>query len=209
MRSLFKKTVFFSILGHVAVFGIFTFSFGPTNPRLAYAPVSFWGRILPSSELIIGKNLNAVKLRKTFLAGAPSLPSNKTNKAPTLSTDYYLKPQVSLAFNNEKIIFAQKVSPVFAIQKRKEQAITFHPSLPYHFLLFFKDRQAVHVELMFNIISRRKMNSIVVRRKISSGNLEADLLSMRYISRYLFIEQARFMTNSWQTVKIDLSAKND
>lgn len=208
IKPLFRKTIFFSILGHLAAFSIFSFSFGPTAPRLGYAPVSFWGRILPGSELI-SKNLDAIKPRKPFLVRAPVLDSDKTDKIRPVLADYYLKPPVALGLNNEKIAFRQKIPPITAVQKRKEQAIMFHPSLPYHFLLFFKDRQAVHIELMFNIISREKMNSIVVKRKISSGNLEADLLSMRYISRYLFIEQARFMANNWQTVKIDLSAKND
>jgi len=205
---LFKKTIFFSILGHLAAFGIFSFSFGPAAPRMNYAPVSFWGRILPGSELI-SKNLGAIKTVKPFLARAPDLCSDKTEKIRPALADLYLKPPLALELNNEKIAFKEKIPPITVIKKRKEQAIMFHPVLPYHFLLFFNDRQAVHVELMFNIISRDNMNSIVVKRKISSGNLEADLLSMRYISRYLFIEQAGFMANNWQTVKIDLSAKND
>ena len=205
---LFRKTIFFSILGHLAAFGIFSFSFGPTASRLDYAPVSFWGRILPGSELI-SKNPDVIKAKKPFLLRAPVLHSDKTDKMRPVPADYYLKPPVALELNNEKIAFRQEIPPITAFQKRKEQAIMFHPALPYHFQLFFNDRQAVHIELMFNIISHGEMNSIVVKRKISSGNLEADLLSMRYISRYLFIEQARFMANNWQTVKIDLSAKND
>jgi len=205
---LFKKTILFSILGHLAAFGIFSFSLGPESPRLNYAPVSFWGKILPGSELI-SKDLDLIKGRKPFLARAPVLGSNKTDKIHPALADCYFKPPVAPCSNNDKIDFRQTIPPLTALQKRKEQAIMFHPVLPYHFLLFFKDRQAVHVELMFNIISHGEMNSIVVKRKISSGNLEADLLSMRYISRYLFIEQARFMANNWQTVKIDLSAKND
>jgi hypothetical protein len=59
------------------------------------------------------------------------------------------------------------------------------------------------------VISGDKRNSILVKRRISSGNLEADLLSMRYISRYLFMQQRGFVPNKWQTVKIDLSTVND
>jgi len=204
----FKKTILFSILGHLAAFGIFSFSLGPESPRLNYAPVSFWGRILPGSELI-SKDFYAIRAAKPFLARAPVLGPDKTDKIQPALADCYFKPPVVLGINDEKIAFRQEIAPLTALQKRKEQAIMFHPVLPYHFLLFFNDRQAVHIELMFNIISHGEMNSIVVKRKISSGNLEADLLSMRYISRYLFIEQARFMANNWQTVKIDLSAKND
>jgi hypothetical protein len=85
----------------------------------------------------------------------------------------------------------------------------FYPRLPEHFLLFFKDRQVVHIELMYNVAPRYKTNVITLKRKISSGNLEADLLSMRYIEHYLFIGQTKFVKNKWQTVKIDLSAKHD
>jgi hypothetical protein len=85
----------------------------------------------------------------------------------------------------------------------------FYPRLPYHFALYFKDRQTVHIELMFQVISGAQRNSILVKRRVSSGNLEADLLSMRYISRYLFIQQRGFAPNKWQTVKIDLSTAND
>ncbi|MGE5197021.1 MAG: hypothetical protein ACM3IL_00745, partial [Deltaproteobacteria bacterium] len=76
-------------------------------------------------------------------------------------------------------------------------------------LLYFKDRQAAHIELMFNVLPDGKSNSMDIKRKISSGNLEVDLLTMRYLSHYLFIQQAGFPANKWQTVKIELSPKND
>ena len=41
-----------------------------------------------------------------------------------------------------------------------------------------------------------------------SGNLEADLLSMRYINHYLSVQQQMFPVNKWQVVKIELSAQN-
>jgi hypothetical protein len=58
---------------------------------------------------------------------------------------------------------------------------------------------------MFKVDSSGGRNSLEIKRKISSGNLEVDLLSMRYLSPYLFIQQNRFTPNNWQTVKIDLS----
>ena len=84
-----------------------------------------------------------------------------------------------------------------------------HPLLPHDFALYFKDRQIAHVELEFNFVSSRQPAVAVIKRKISSGNLEVDLLSMRYIGHYLFIQQTKFAPNSWRTVKIDLSAKDD
>lgn len=85
----------------------------------------------------------------------------------------------------------------------------FYPRLPHYFNLYFRHRQAAHIELMFNISASATASSIIIKRKISSGNLEVDLLSIRYIGNYLFIEQSRFPHNTWQTVKIDLSTKND
>jgi hypothetical protein len=84
-----------------------------------------------------------------------------------------------------------------------------YPKLPHHFLIYFKDRQRVHIELMFNIMTKAMINTILIKRKVSSGNLEADLLSMRYMSHYLFIQQSKFIPDKWQTVKIDLWAKDD
>jgi hypothetical protein len=93
--------------------------------------------------------------------------------------------------------------------QRKDSSIMFHPLLPYQLQLYFKDRQAVHIELQFKIEPGMGRRSIAIRRKISSGNLEADLLSIRYMQHYLFIQQARFSPDTWQTVKIDLTTKND
>jgi hypothetical protein len=104
-----------------------------------------------------------------------------------------------------KPVLLQDIPPLFVKPQQKESVLVFHPLLPYQLQLYFKDRQTVHIELMFNIISGRENKAIVVKRKISSGNLEADLLSLRYISHYLFIQRARFQPNNWQTVKIDLS----
>lgn len=90
--------------------------------------------------------------------------------------------------------------------KSKKPSIIFHPLLPFSFNIYFQDRQVAHVELMFKIISCGIRNSLLVKRKISSGNLDVDLLSMRYIGHYLFIKQNDFIPSEWQTVKIDLAA---
>jgi len=126
---------------------------------------------------------------------------------PAAHDNWRKKPPVALSLNKDKIIFAQNLIPRYVASERKEPAIMFYPRLPYHFALYFKDRQTAHIELSFQVTSAGKRNSIMIKRKISSGNLEADLLSMRYISHYLFIQQAKGVANKWQTVKIDLSAK--
>ncbi len=84
-----------------------------------------------------------------------------------------------------------------------------YPRLPYDFSLYFRDRQAAHIELAFNIKTAGNREEVAIKRKISSGNLEADLLSMRYISHYLFIQKTRFAPGVWQSVKIDLAARDD
>jgi hypothetical protein len=95
------------------------------------------------------------------------------------------------------------------VPKRKAPEIIFHPVLPYDFQLYFNDRQVAHVELKFKVDAKDNSNYIRIKRNISSGNLEVDLLTLRYIERYLFIERMRFKPESWQTVRIDLSEKND
>lgn len=99
-----------------------------------------------------------------------------------------------------------KSPPVISeIPHYPEPAFTLHPLLPYRFDLYFKDRQQVHIELEFSVTRSDSRNFVSLRRKISSGNLEADLLSMRYIGHYLFIQQARFSAGVWQPVKIEFS----
>lgn len=224
ITSIFKKSVFISLLGHLAVFSIIGFSFGVRIPKVNFVNVYFWGKILRSSDLtppFLGltnsikgragltsaRYSQSIDIKDAFIRKQNTLLLDKTNKRSLLVFNNYLKPQANLAFNEEKIISTQKSIWGLPILKRKEPVIMFYPPLPYQVSLYFKDRQVVHIELMFNVISSGKNNSIVIKRKISSGNLEADLLSMRYISRYLFIQQAGFTPNNWQAVKIDLSTK--
>ena len=167
----------------------------------------FWGQILPKAALDFQPLIQA-----SGSGISPKLDTvlpKKNSPEPSLSLNYSLKPGVELPFNIEKSSFipADIIPEVFL--PKKDSPIMFHPLLPYQLQLYFKDRQAVHIELMFNIVSLSGKNSILIKRKISSGNLEADLLSSRHINHYLFIQQARFPRDSWQTVKIDLSPKND
>ena len=233
-----KKTVLFSLLGHLTVFGIFSFSFGNNIPRMDCTSVSFLGSILSGYDLtqpfftpqgyceiekaglISSQNLNTQDriIKQSFINKPDMLALDKTSREYKLTpslyagdrviSNPYLKPTVNLLFNKDKVIFASRPTLVSMPPVRKDSVIMFYPHLPAHFLLYFRDRHVVHIELMFNIISNNKTNSIVIKRKISSGNLEADLLSMRYIAHYLFIQQADFPPNNWQTVKIDLRPKN-
>jgi len=209
LSKTLNKMIFASLLGHIIVCGIFSFSFGDRIPKTDYACISFLGQILNRSDLNIWP-FTAHLPRGIILGKRPNISAlDKSSKEYSLVLKPHLKPLTPLLFSQDKITLIPKPEPISFVQKRKEPIIMFHPLLPEYFLLYFRDRQVAHIELMFNIISTGKINSIVVKRKISSGNLEVDLLSRRYISHYLFIQQARFSPNNWQTVKIDLSAKND
>ncbi len=208
-NSFFMQAVFISFLGHITLFSMFSLSFGPKIPEVNFSRVYFWGAIFRSPDLMNNRNFD-IGYKTGRLTGKSEITVlNKINRENLLASRDYLKPPVSLTFNQEKIAFTRESMPISLMSGRKESAIMFYPRLPYHFALYFKDRQTVHIELAFAVISGDKRNSILVKRRISSGNLEADLLSMRYISRYLFMQQRGFVPNKWQTVKIDLSTAND
>jgi len=223
--SFFMQTIVISFLGHITLFSMFALSFGPKIPEVNFSRVCFWGAIFRSSDLmnnrnfdtgyktgrLVGKSEISVldKInRENLLASRDYFPAEAGSR-PIPNNNWREKPPVPLTFNQEKIVFTRESMPISLMSGRKESTIMFYPRLPYHFALYFKDRQTVHIELAFAVISGDKRNSILVKRRISSGNLEADLLSMRYISRYLFMQQRGFAPNKWQTVKIDLSTAND
>lgn len=227
-NSIFKKTFIFSLLGHITVLSIFNLCFGSRIPKIGYTGVSFWGQFLNKSELLqpqpkisptpkssmwgFTRKPDTSALDKTardsILPNSLYFPAEAGSR-PIPNNNWREKPPLVLRFNPEKEVFTKPISAFLPLRK-KEPEIIFHPLLPYSFTLYFKDRQIAHVELLFNIISNKALrNFAVIKRKISSGNLEVDFLIMRYIEHYLFIQQARFTPNSWQSVKIDLSAKSD
>ena len=211
-NSIFKKTLIFSLLGHITVLSIFNLSFGSRIPKIDYTRVSFWGQFLNKSEFLQPQP-KISPTPKSLVWGATRKPDtsllDKAGSRPIPNNNWREKPPLILTFNPEKGLFIKSTSTFLPLRK-KEPEIIFHPLLPYSFTLYFKDRQIAHVELLFNIVSNKALrNAAVIKRKISSGNLEVDLLIMRYIEHYLFIQQARFTPNSWQSVKIDLSAKSD
>lgn len=204
----FKKTLIFSLLSHITVFSIFSLSFGSRFPNTNLIPVNFWGQM---GKIELGKPpYTAIKGIKEIFMKLPDMPKPQiASQEAGLLADYHLKPALPLSFNKEKEIYFKKSGAFPYPLRKKEPVIIFHPFLPHNFSLYFKDRQVAHVELMFNIVPKDEYSSILIKRKITSANLEVDLLSMRYIGHYLFIQQANFTPNFWQTVKIDLSAKND
>jgi hypothetical protein len=217
MRGLnFKNSVCLSLLGHLAVFSLFSFSFGQRLLPANQTPVYFWGAVLNNYDLRAeGPHYLGLKsmLNRSLEAGGNFIkrlqlaPQEQSGRVSAVTTNYYYKPPINLGIETEKRSFPPGRATTLPHGLRKESVVTLHPVLPYYFTLYFKDRQVVHIELLFNIISGAKTNAIVVKRKISSGNLEVDLLSMRYISHYLFIQQAKFVPDHWQTVRIEFYPK--
>jgi hypothetical protein len=200
MTIFFRNTLAISLAGHLAFLSMFSLSFGRKVPAADYTGVAFWGAVLARPELATMKpRAESGLLRpQTQLYSAPA--------AITVAVpDVYCKPPVSLGAASVKEIYAPAPEPMAVPPRRKEAVVMFYPHLPYNFLLYFADRQAVHIELMYSISPGADSPVLSLKRKISSGNLEADLLAMRYLSHYLSIQQENFPKNTWQAVKIDLS----
>jgi len=203
MKTLKLKKVFFvSCIGHIGTFALmasFGFSLGSVPGHTVFTPVIFCGSIFPQSftPAVAIRPFAVITKTEPSLVGRPLI-------AVSVPFDYCVKPATAISYELNKAIVVSQA--LFAqAPKRKDPVLLMHPLLPYQFDLYFKDRQTVHIELEFEITRANDRNFVSLHRKISSGNLEADLLSMRYIGHYLFIQQARFMANIWQTVKIEFS----
>lgn len=200
-----KKTLCVSFLSHAAVFGVLGISFGVKLPPAGITRVCFWGELgpKPTATGAEGRGQGRGILSKSALFTLGSRKGEALRQYPI-----YVKPCAFLSAAEEKSTPKPFPTQGKQLRIRKGQVVMFYPPLPYQVSLYFRDRQAVHIELMFCVMKAAgEKRAIAIKRKVSSGNLEADLLSMRYISRYLFIQQAGFNPENWQVVKIDLSAK--
>jgi hypothetical protein len=202
-----KKTVFLSLLGHLTLFSLIGFSFGKRLPQVNFVDVYFLKGASPAIHPLNAQYIDTSGIKYFLARKIGALTLQERGKVQPAVPEGYLKPGVALAFNEEKEGSGPRLIEKLVSPKKKESVIMFHPQIPYHVTLYFKDREVIHIELMFNVASTGNSSSIHIKRKISSGNLEADLLSMRYISRYLFMQRLSFPLNDWQTVKIDLSTK--
>ena len=197
-----KSFISFSAAGHIAVLSLLSFmrfSFSYLPGPAVLKPVVYCQMIQPVL-------FPSTQPRMPHLIpGRPGIPEGlKPVPVQPVSKDSYYKPPVAVSYIYERDPASIPAIPT-RIQSQAEPGFMLHPLLPYPFDLYFKDRQAVHIELEFSITQSGRRNLVSLRRKVSSGNLEADLLSMRYIGHYLFIQQARFMPARWQTVKIEFS----
>jgi hypothetical protein len=204
-RLTLPKTLGISFLLHALLCSLFVFSFGKGFSRPVSPSLSWWGRVYTGLASLPVETFSAG--RRSAGAGPLSalpLPVRESVfDLPSIS----VKPLSTLAAASRRSEQMPLSAPIAAFPERKEPVILFHPLLPYQFELYFKDRQVAHIELLFQVKNNANRTAVQVKRKISSGNLEADLLSARYISHYLYIQQQRFVPNAWQAVKIDLSTE--
>jgi len=205
MNVIFRRTLFLSLVSHITLFSIFSFSFGNRLPAVDFASVSFWGQILTRADLASFRPRQArgTKLTRPEV-NARAL--GKVQKETAVEKEgFYIKPACSLREASQKLLLAPEINFPKPAPPAKTSVVMFHPLLPYNFLLYFAGRQAVHIELMYKNAPTVSANTLMLKRRISSGNLEADLFVMRYFSHYLFVEQPNLAKSTWQTVKVDLS----
>lgn len=207
IEPIFRKTILLSFLGHLTAFGIFGFSFGSKLPDLSKTNISFWGGFLKGYDFASSRS-NFNKPFKPAINLQPVLPlPDKDGTFGLPEQLVYFKPSAHLSIESVKPPIVKNSAGVYLPKTRKQSVVMLYPKLPYHFNLYFKDRQLVHIALDYKIITDGKASSVVIQRKISSGNPEVDLLCMRYINLYLSIQRDRFIPNKWQTVKIELEPK--
>ncbi len=207
-ESLLKRTVLISLLWHGMTFVVFRVSAGDRFMALAPGGVYFRGAILDLRDIHPGVAPRTVKENGRARETAAPFLRSVGPEVPLLPVQTG-KPHVSIPITPEKRTAQPGLAPAVLSLPRRDSTVTFYPRLPYHFLLYFKDRQTVHIELAFRRLSGQGLYALAIRRKVSSGNLEADLLTARYLSHYLFVQQADARGDEWKTVKVELSPKND
>lgn len=190
-----------STIAHAAVLSWFGVTFnGSYAAGTRHPPIVVWGRMLRSAP---GTQAQAGVRRPAEAGRVEGLPRpERVFNGP--GSQQPRKPARFEAVLSAKRSFSYAAAPE-GVYRKRDSVVMIHPLLPFQLQMYFKDRQSVHIELMFRIIVTGSRRQVLVRRKISSGNLDADLLCARYLGHYLFIEQARFVPNTWQTVRIDLS----
>jgi hypothetical protein len=199
MEHPFKYFLMASAALHTAGLALFGFTFSGI-PYSVPGPLQFTSR----GQFLTGPPAaGETAISRPVTAGlAETLPPPVKNfSAAVVSAQ---KPRLYEALLMQKSLFTVDAAPEF-FDRERDSVIMIHPLLPFQLQMYFKDRQSVHMELMFTIASAGSRRHVIIKRKVSSGNLDADLLCARYLGHYLFIQQARFVPNTWQTVKIDLS----
>jgi hypothetical protein len=208
MTPLLRNAIIISCAGHFAALGVFGFSFGRKIPDANFGPVSFWGQVLSSSQLKPFDASLGVSFPRISSSIKPDTSLLKVSQDSLDLRSFHVKPVVARSLGIEKPAFIDPAIAALPAITRNQPSIVLHPMLPYSFSLYFKDRQVAHVELLYKVEGELGNQSLFLKRKVSSGNLEADLLVLRYINHYLSIQRRNLTSEDWQSVKIDLSAKD-
>jgi len=106
----------------------------------------------------------------------------------------------------------------FSLPERSEsphigvnQPLLMYPMLPAYLPLYFKDREKAHIGLSFRIMpaSPDGKDYIEIKRKITCGNPEVDLIVLRQVEYYLLLQRRYFQGARWHNVNIDFSPSYD
>lgn len=209
--QLSKYAFIVSISAHLAAFSLFSLSSGPRVFKNE-SRVNFWGQLLSMREASHSLGPATAPAAAILSADKGFIPRQNilTNSYPFLNPDKLsLKPAADLnpSFLNKTGYYPVFEGNGFEPLRTEEKGVIFYPSLPSNFALYFRDRQSAHVELSFSFEKNSSAYQLLIKRKISSGNLEADLLISRYIKRYLYMQEGLALNEGWQTVKVELSVK--
>ncbi len=211
-----KFTIFISLFCHIFCFSSVKLTFGKridAEDSYNFYNVFFLGPIFTKSDYtrdsIKRSNFASGTSRVVFLCRTNALGTLSKAQGLTQVPQPYLIHLSKSEFNkpslpnlrDDKILYLEP-SPTLKL-KKGESSIMFYPSMPYHFLLYFKDRQTAHMEVAFCISPKGRID--VIKRKISSGNPEVDLLIMRNLTHFLNLCKANFTSGSSRVVKIDLT----
>lgn len=219
MNGIIKKPLFVSLFVHLFLFSIVSVSLNPPGYSRHGISLSYLGTSVSpgsythapvhastNSEGALIPFFGAEEIKALYQAGKGLLQARRKN----MLADYYLKPNLARGFTMAKSSYSEKIGQPYFLAQQKTPVFIFHPILPEGFNLYFKDWQSAHVELAYQISMADGSRILpVVKRKISSGNLEVDLLCKRYIANYLFAQRLSSGSSGWQVVKIDLSGKDD
>ena len=192
--------IFISLICHIFCFNNIELSFHKkfTGGDSESSKIFFLGPILkagyshPSGKTGYSRN-------RIYTEILPDALKAKSQSIYELDSDFAKPPLGNL--NDTKISYF--VSFTIPKTTKANSGIMFYPPMPYHFLLYFNNRQTAHMEVAFYISPEGKV--VGIKRKISSGNPEVDLLIMRNLSHFLNLCKSNFALDSWQIVNIDLS----
>jgi len=206
MSQTLRAALFVSISWHFLFFGIFEPTFATKAHLQGLDRVAFLGSLLQNRDFLRSFEQNLIAERRTVNMKTV-YPKKREGDFALPSLQEAVKPMAQLSASVDKKIFLPERTQGFMYAYKEKPPLTFYPILPYSFLFYFRDRQTAHIEFTFYISDAGKIT--LVKRKVSSGNLDADLLAYRYITHCLFLQEGRFPANTWQNVKIDLTRKEN